>query len=511
MNNKAILVILDGWGIPKKGEEWRSAIEAADVPYFRYLMENYPNSTLQASGSAVGLPDGQMGNSEVGHMNLGAGRIVYQELERINVNVKNGNLAKEPILKDALDYAKANNKKVHFIGLVSDGGVHSHIDHLKGLCSIAAEAGVKDVFVHAFMDGRDCDPKSGKEFINDVQQHLSNTGGKIASLTGRYYAMDRDKRWDRVRLAYDAMVKGVGEKYVAAVDIQNTIQESYDADITDEFLKPIVVTENEKPVGVIEEGDVVLCFNFRTDRGREITEVLTQKDFPEQEMKALKLRYLTMTNYDKTFKEVHPIYEKDNLVNTLGEVLSAAGKKQIRAAETEKYPHVTFFFSGGRELEFEGESRLMAPSPKDVATYDLKPEMAANDLKNLVLPELDKGEVDFVCLNFANPDMVGHTGDFDAVVKAVEAVDECLKEVVETGLMNGYTSLVIADHGNADFMLNDDKTVNTAHSLNLVPFIVVDDEYEGKPKDGKLGDIAPTILKIMGVEIPKEMTGEVLI
>ena len=511
LNNKAILVILDGWGIPKKGEEWRSAIESADVPYFRYLMESYPNSKLEASGSAVGLPDGQMGNSEVGHMNLGAGRIVYQELERININVRNGNLAKEPVLVDALGYAKAGGKKVHFIGLVSDGGVHSHINHLKGLCSIAADAGVADVFVHAFMDGRDCDPKSGKGFIEDLQNHLSETGGKIASLTGRYYAMDRDKRWDRVRLAYEAMVKGIGEKYVTSGQIQDVIQESYDADVTDEFLKPIVVTENEKPVGKIEDGDVVLCFNFRTDRGREITEVLTQKDFPEQDMKALDLRYLTLTNYDKTFGNVHVIYEKDNLVNTLGEVLEANGKKQIRAAETEKYPHVTFFFSGGREDKFEGEERLLASSPKDVATYDLKPEMAAYDLKNMVLPELEKGDADFVCLNFANPDMVGHTGDFDAVVKAVEAVDECLKEVVETGLINGYASLVIADHGNADYMLNDDKTVNTAHSLNLVPFIVVDDDYEGTPKDGKLGDIAPTVLTILGVGIPKEMTGEVLI
>lgn len=511
MNNKVILVILDGWGIPKAGEEWRSAIEAADVPYFRYLMENYRSSTLQACGSAVGLPDGQMGNSEVGHMNLGAGRIVYQELERINVNVKNGNLAKEPVLADALEYAKAQDKKVHFIGLVSDGGVHSHIDHLKGLCSIAADAGVKNVFVHAFLDGRDCDPKSGKAFIQDLQQHLSTTGGKMASLVGRYYAMDRDKRWDRVKLAYDAMVNGIGDELVTAEGIQAMIQRYYDNDLTDEFLKPIVVTENDKPVGVIEEGDVVLCFNFRTDRGREITEVLTQNDFPEQGMKALKLRYLTMTNYDQTFRDVQPIYEKDNLTNTLGEVLSLADKKQIRAAETEKYPHVTFFFSGGREVEFPGESRLLAPSPKDVATYDLKPEMAANELKNMVLPELEKGDVDFVCLNFANPDMVGHTGDFAAVVKAVEAVDECLKEVVETGLINGYASLVIADHGNADYMLNDDKTVNTAHSLNLVPFIVVDDDYEGIPKDGKLGDVAPTILKILGVDVPKEMTGEVLI
>ncbi|MCP9769761.1 2,3-bisphosphoglycerate-independent phosphoglycerate mutase [Lacihabitans sp. LS3-19] len=511
MNKKVILAILDGWGIPKPGEEWRSAIDAANVPYFRHLMATYPNSKLEACGRAVGLPNGQMGNSEVGHTNLGAGRVVFQELEKINVAVEDGLLAKEQVLVDAIAYAKENNKKFHLIGLCSDGGVHSHIDHLKGLCHIVADGGVKDVFVHAFMDGRDCDPKSGKAFIEDLQNTLTQTGGKIASLTGRYFAMDRDKRWDRVKLAYDAMVKGIGESTISIDELLPTIQNSYDADITDEFLKPIVITENGSPVGNIESGDVVMCFNFRTDRGREITEVLTQKDFPEQDMKALDLYYITLTNYDDTFKNVKVIYDKDNLNNTLGEVLEKAGKKQIRTAETEKYPHVTFFFSGGRETPFEGESRLLSPSPKDVATYDMKPEMSANDLADNLVPELIKEDVDFVCLNFANPDMVGHTGVFSAVVKAVETVDACLKRVVEAGLEHGYTTLVIADHGNSDYMLNDDKSVNTAHSLNLVPFIVVDNAYSGQPKDGKLGDIAPTILNIMGIDIPEEMTGNVLI
>jgi 2,3-bisphosphoglycerate-independent phosphoglycerate mutase len=512
LNKKVILAILDGWGIPKEGEEWRSAIEAANVPYFRHLMATYPNSTLEACGRAVGLPNGQMGNSEVGHMNLGAGRVVYQELEKININVEEGNLAKEPVLVNALRYAKENNEKVHFIGLVSDGGVHSHTSHLKGLCSIATEAGLTDIFVHAFLDGRDCDPKSGKAIIEDLENHLETTNAKIASLVGRYYAMDRDKRWDRVKLAYDVMVHGVGETSIEKNAIGETLQKSYDAGVTDEFMKPIVVTQpNGEPVATIAEGDVVMCFNFRTDRGREITQVLTQEDFPEQNMKALSLRYLTMTNYNETFKNVEVIYEKDNLINTLGEVVANAGKKQIRIAETEKYPHVTFFFSGGREKVFEGESRLLCPSPQDVATYDLKPEMAAFDLKNAILPELQKEEVDFVCLNFANPDMVGHTGDFGAVVKAVEAVDACLKEVVETGLQHGYTTLVIADHGNADYMLNDDKSVNTAHSLNLVPFIVVDKTYKPTPKNGKLGDVAPTILTLLGIEIPSEMTGNVLV
>ncbi|AWV97358.1 2,3-bisphosphoglycerate-independent phosphoglycerate mutase [Arcticibacterium luteifluviistationis] len=511
MNKKVALIILDGWGIPKVGEEWRSAIEKANVPYFDHLMSTYPHSTLEASGRAVGLPNGQMGNSEVGHMNLGAGRVVYQQLEKINVEIEEGRLADEPVLKNALKYAKDNNKKVHFIGLVSDGGVHSHIEHLKGLTKIAAEAGCKDVFVHGFLDGRDCDPKSGKEFVSDLQLHLATHGGQIASLTGRYYAMDRDKRWDRVKLTYDAMVKGIGEHKVSNGGLLSTIQDEYDAGVTDEFMKPIVVEQHNKPIAVIEEGDVVMCFNFRTDRGREITMALTQEAFPEQDMHPLKLKYLTMTNYDATYKNVEVIYEKDNLVNTMGEVLEAAGKKQVRVAETEKYPHVTFFFSGGREKEFIGESRIMAQSPKDVATYDLKPEMAAADIRDGIIPELKKGEVDFVCLNFANPDMVGHTGDFDAVVKAVETVDACLKDVVEAGLPNGYSFIVIADHGNADYMLNDDKSVNTAHSLNLVPFIVVDPEYKGQPKDGKLGDVAPTILKMMDVAIPAEMTGDILV
>jgi 2,3-bisphosphoglycerate-independent phosphoglycerate mutase len=511
LNKKVILVILDGWGIPKAGEEWRSAIEAAHVPYFRELMSTYPSSTLEACGRAVGLPNGQMGNSEVGHTNLGAGRVVYQELEKINVAIEEGHLAKESVLTDAFAYAKTNGKKVHFIGLVSDGGVHSHIDHLKGLLRISANAGVENVFVHAFMDGRDCDPKSGKGFIEEIQPILSETGAKLASLTGRYFAMDRDKRWDRVKLAYDAMVKGEGEHLVATDAVLSTIQASYDAQITDEFLKPIVVVEEGQPVGQIEAGDVVMCFNFRTDRGREITEVLTQQDFPDFGMNALDLHYITMTNYDETYKNVRVIYDKDNLVNTLGEVLAKAGKKQIRSAETEKYPHVTFFFSGGREAAFEGETRLLSPSPKEVATYDLKPEMSAKDLAKNLVPELQKEEVDFVCLNFANPDMVGHTGVFEAVIKAVETVDACLKEVVETGKAHGYTSLVIADHGNADYMLNDDKSVNTAHSLNLVPFIVVDDAYKGTPKHGKLGDVAPTILHIMGIDVPEEMTGNILL
>ncbi len=510
MNKKVQLIILDGWGIPKEGEEWRSAIEKANVPYFEHLMNTYQSSTLEASGTAVGLPDGQMGNSEVGHMNLGAGRVVYQQLEKINNEITEGRLANEPVLKASLHYAKEKGKKVHFIGLVSDGGVHSHIEHLKGLTKIASEAGCKNVFVHAFLDGRDCDPKSGKDFMADLQLHLATHGGQIASMTGRYYAMDRDKRWDRVKLTYDAMVKGEGER-VSNGGMLSAIQEAYDAGVTDEFMKPMVVEQHGEPVGNIEEGDVVMCFNFRTDRGREISQALTQMDFPEQDMKALDIKYLTMTNYDATYKNVGVIYEKDNLVNTIGEVLEAAGKKQIRIAETEKYPHVTFFFSGGREKEFEGESRIMAQSPKDVATYDLKPEMAAADIRAGILPELEKGDVDFVCLNFANPDMVGHTGDFNAVVKAVETVDACLKDVVETGLANGYSAIVIADHGNADYMLNDDKSVNTAHSLNLVPFIVVDPAYHSKPKAGKLGDVAPTILKMMEVNIPAEMTGDILL
>lgn len=497
---------MDGWGIAKNGEENRSAVIAAKTPFFDSILKKYPHSKLAASGLAVGLPDGQMGNSEVGHTNLGAGRVVYQDLVKINLAVSEGTLANEPVLQNAFEYAKTNNKKVHFIGLVSDGGVHSHIDHLKGLCKFAAQAGLKDVFVHAFTDGRDCDPKSGLTFLEDLQNTMDATTGKIASITGRYYAMDRDKRWERVKLAYDAMVLGEGH-LVPSNKILNAIEESYAAGVTDEFIKPIIATNADgSPVAVIADGDVVLCFNFRTDRGREITEVLTQQDFHEQNMHKLNLKYITMTNYDHTYKGVEVIFDKDDLNNTLGEVLEAAGKKQIRIAETEKYPHVTFFFSGGREKPFVGESRLLCQSPK-VATYDLKPEMSAFEIKDAIVPELVKEEVDFVCLNFANADMVGHTGIFEAAVKACETVDHCVEAVVTTGLEHGYTSIIIADHGNSDYMSNDDGSPNTAHSLNLVPCIIVDKTLDQPINDGKLADIAPTILELMEIPKPKEMTG----
>ncbi|TLV00577.1 2,3-bisphosphoglycerate-independent phosphoglycerate mutase [Dyadobacter luticola] len=506
MSNKVILIIMDGWGIAKNGEENRSAIIAAKTPFYDSILQKYPHSKLEASGLAVGLPDGQMGNSEVGHTNLGAGRVVYQDLVKINLAVSEGTLGKEPVLVNALNYAKQNGKKVHFIGLASDGGVHSHIEHLKGLCKIAAEQGVSNVFVHAFTDGRDTDPKSGLGFLTDLQASMSQSTGQLASITGRYYAMDRDKRWERVKLAYDAMVHGEG-KHVPAADILKAVQASYEEGVTDEFILPIIATnEQGAPIAVIENGDVVLCFNFRTDRGREITEVLTQQDFHEQNMHKLDLKYITMTNYDDTFTGVGVIFDKDNLNNTLGEVLEGAGKKQIRIAETEKYPHVTFFFSGGREKPFEGESRLLCPSPK-VATYDLQPEMSAFDLRDKIVPELEKGEVDFVCLNFANADMVGHTGVFEAAVKACETVDQCVQAVVTTGLAHGYASIIIADHGNSDYMMNDDGSPNTAHSLNLVPCILVDNDPHQPIKDGKLADIAPTILELIGVPKPAEMTG----
>jgi 2,3-bisphosphoglycerate-independent phosphoglycerate mutase len=504
MHKKVILLILDGWGLGT--DPARSAIAAANTPFMDSLVGRYPQSTLEACGLAVGLPEGQMGNSEVGHTNLGAGRVVYQDLVKINKAVTEGTLAHEPALKQALAYAQTNQKKVHFIGLVSDGGVHSHIDHLVGLCQIAQQAGLSEVFVHAFTDGRDTDPKSGLSFITQLEKAMAQSVGQLASLTGRYYAMDRDKRWERVRLAYDAMVKGIGKKYPAG-QAQQAIQDSYAADVTDEFIMPVVFEKDGQPLATIAPDDVVICFNFRTDRGREITMALTQEDFPAQEMKKLPLRYLTMTNYDDTFEGVEVIFDKDNLNNTLGEVVAQAGRKQIRIAETEKYPHVTFFFSGGREAPFEGESRLMCASPKDVKTYDLKPEMAARDIRDAIVPELEKEEVDFVCLNFANPDMVGHTGVFEAVVKACEVVDECAQMVVNTGLAHGYTSLIIADHGNADYMRNDDGSPNTAHSLNLVPCILVDTDYQQPIRSGKLADVAPTILALMGIPQPAEMTG----
>jgi 2,3-bisphosphoglycerate-independent phosphoglycerate mutase len=523
MNKKVILIILDGWGIPLKPEV--SAIEAAHTPFINSLFPKYTNSTLEASGLAVGLPAGQMGNSEVGHMNLGAGRVVYQDLVRINKAVDEHTLDNEPVLVDALNYAKSANKKIHFIGLVSDGGVHAHIEHLKGLLSIANNAGLSNVFVHAFTDGRDTDPKGGVNYLTELESHMAATTGQIASVTGRYYAMDRDNRWERVKVAYDAMVKGEGKK-VAPSEITNAVQQSYDADVTDEFIKPIIAVKPDgEPVAVIEEGDVVLCFNFRTDRGREITQALTQKDFPEQGMKKLSLYYVTMTNYDSEFENVKVIFDKDNLHNTLGEVIAGAGRKQIRIAETEKYPHVTFFFSGGREEPFPGEQRLLCPSPKEmvihddqgvaitipVKTYDQIPEMAAYDIRNAIIPELEKEEVDFVCLNFANTDMVGHTGVFEAVVKAAETADTCAKDVTEAALAHGYTTIIIADHGNAEYMINDDGTPNTAHTINLVPCILVDNDYHPALKAGKLADIAPTILQLMGIPQPPEMGGVSLI
>jgi len=506
MNKKVLLMILDGWGIATNKDV--SAVDKAKTPFMNSLKGKYAESRLEASGLAVGLPAGQMGNSEVGHMNIGAGRVVYQDLVRINKAIEEKELDTIPVLLEAFEYAKKNNKNIHFMGLLSDGGVHSHTEHLKGLITIAHNNGIKNLFIHAFTDGRDTDPKGGAGYLKDLLNHMSKTTGKLASIVGRYYAMDRDKRWERVKLAYDVMVKGVGEK---TTDPLKSLQQSYDNNVTDEFIKPVVVVDqNQKPVAIIAEGDVVLCFNFRTDRGREITEVLTQKDFPEQDMKALSLYYVTLTNYDDTFKNVKLIFDKDNLEQTLGEVVSTAGKKQIRIAETEKYPHVTFFFSGGREEPFTGETRLLCPSPK-VATYDLKPEMSANDIKDKIIPELEKKEPDFVCLNFANPDMVGHTGVFEAAVKACETVDACAQKVTEAALKNGYATIIIADHGNADMMINPDGTPNTAHTTNLVPCILVDDTYKGKLKDGKLGDLAPTILTLMGIPVPAKMTGTILI
>ncbi|MEG0926616.1 2,3-bisphosphoglycerate-independent phosphoglycerate mutase [Chryseobacterium sp.] len=512
MSKKAILAILDGWGLGTNPDV--SAIDKANTPFIDSCYKKFPHTTLEASGLAVGLPAGQMGNSEVGHMNLGAGRVVYQNLVKLNMAVENGTLGQEKVIQDAFEYAKKENKKVHFIGLVSNGGVHSHINHLKGLLTAAKEFGLNEnVFVHAFTDGRDCDPHSGLGFIEELQNHMEATTGKLATVVGRYFAMDRDKRWERVKLAYDALVEGVGFE---TTDALAAIKDSYENKVTDEFLKPIILvntteTGNIVPVAKIIDNDVVISFNFRTDRGREITEVLSQKDFPEYSMKKLNLYYITLTNYDKTYQNVQVVFDENVLEETMGEVLEKNNRTQIRIAETEKYPHVTFFFSGGREEEFKGEKRLLCPSPKDVPTYDLKPEMSAYDITNAIVPELEQGTADFVCLNFANTDMVGHTGVFEAAVKAAETVDQCIEKVATAAYENGYAVFILADHGNSDVMLNPDGTPNTQHSTNLVPFIVMDKDKTWSLKPGKLGDVAPTILKVMGVEIPNAMTGDILV
>jgi 2,3-bisphosphoglycerate-independent phosphoglycerate mutase len=500
MNKKVILMILDGWG--KSPDPKVSAIDNANIPFINSLYTKYPSAQLRTDGLNVGLPEGQMGNSEVGHMNLGAGRIVYQDLAKINLAVQNKTMNQEKPLLDAFQYAKDHNKKVHFLGLVSNGGVHSHTSHLYGLLDAAQDFGLQNVFIHAFTDGRDVDPKSAVIDVANLENHIQNSNAKIATIIGRYYAMDRDKRWERVKLAYDLLVHNFGTSCSNAIE---SIKKSYADNVTDEFLQPLVMVDaNGTPLAKIEEDDVVIFFNFRTDRGRELTEVLSQKDFHEFNMHKMNLYYVTMTNYDDTYQNVHVIYDKDNITETLGEVLEKAGKSQIRIAETEKYPHVTFFFSGGREIPFEGESRILRNSPK-VATYDLQPEMSAYELKDALVPELKKGEVDFVCLNFANGDMVGHTGVMDAAIKACEAVDACVKEVVEAALENDYTTIIIADHGNCETMINPDGSPNTAHTTNPVPIILVDKELKSI-QDGVLGDIAPTILELMGVAKPEAMT-----
>lgn len=505
MNHKAILMILDGWGISPDPKV--SAIAQAQTPFVDSLYTKYPNATLLTDGMNVGLPEGQMGNSEVGHMNLGAGRIVYQDLAKINLAVKNDTLQDEPTLKEAFAYARSEGRPVHFLGLLSDGGVHSHIDHLKGLVRAAADAGVQASYIHAFTDGRDVDPKSGVGFVRDLLAFLKSSPTRLASVVGRYYAMDRDKRWERVREAYDLLVRGTG---TPSRDAVASLEASYAAGVTDEFIKPIVLTDAQgSPLATLADGDVVIFFNFRTDRGRELTQALSQVAYHEQNMHPLKLYYVTLTNYDDTYQGVHVVYDKDNIENTLGEVLACAGKKQIRIAETEKYPHVTFFFNGGREKPFEGEQRILCPSPK-VATYDLKPEMSAFEIRDAIIPELKKGEADFVCLNFANPDMVGHTGDMQAAIKACETVDSCARAVITAGLENGYSTLVIADHGNCDTMINPDGSPNTAHTTNPVPLILVDPDRK-HIRSGVLGDVAPTLLEILGVPQPELMTQKSLL
>ena len=499
---KTVLMILDGWG---HGDRTKSdAIHHANTPFIDSLYLSYPNTELQTDGLAVGLPEGQMGNSEVGHLNIGAGRIVYQDLAKINKACAEKTLEDMPKLQASFQYAIDNNKPLHLMGLVSDGGIHSHSSHLFELCRLAQKAGVKEVYVHAFTDGRDTDPKSGKQFLEELESNLH--GARIASICGRYYSMDRDNRWGRVKLAYDLLVKGEGQNFNS---VSESIQASYDNGVTDEFIKPIALTENDKSIATIKEGDAVICFNFRTDRCREITTALTQKEMPEYGMQTLNLHYTTMTMYDKNFKDVNVIFEKDNLHNTLGQVVAENGLKQIRIAETEKYPHVTFFFSGGQEKELEGETRIMIPSSK-VATYDLKPEMSAKEITKSYIKAVEKEKPSFICLNYANPDMVGHTGNYHSVQKAIETIDKCLKKLVEASIKEDYALIIISDHGNAEIMKNKDGTPNTAHTTNKVPCFIVNANVKNI-KEGRLCDIAPTILKIMSIEKPIEMTGEVII
>ena len=505
---KIMLLILDGWGYGKKFES--DAIANANTPIMDLLKKTYPNSTLVTHGEQVGLPKGQMGNSEVGHLNIGAGRIVYQELLRINNAIKSGELQKHPVLLDALRYAKENNKPVHFMGLVSDGGVHSHIDHLLALCDVTQEIGLQNVFIHAFLDGRDTDPKGGIEYLVKTIQHIENQSVNLASIIGRYYSMDRDKRWERIKLAYDLLVNGIGEKTTSPLDV---LKRRYEKGETDEFIKPIVCYDcNGEPLAPIKDGEVLICFNFRTDRPREISTVLTQRDMPEFGMAKLNLKYVTMTRYDESFQGINVIFNKENLGGTLGEVLSKIGLKQTRIAETEKYPHVTFFFNGGREEPFRNESRIMIPSPK-VATYDLKPEMSAVEISNAAIKEIEQNHPDFICLNFANTDMVGHTGVWNAAITAAETVDACLGDILRICKKHGYESIVIADHGNSDCLVNEDGSPNTSHTTNPVPFIYISENASKavKVKDGKLADIAPTVLALMGIKLPERMDGSLLV
>ena len=504
--NKALLMILDGWGI---GNGTKSDVIAQmPTPYWDSLLAKYPHSQLQASGEYVGLPDGQMGNSEVGHLNIGAGRIVYQDLVKINRACADNSILENPAIKKAFEFAKANGSDVHFMGLTSDGGVHSSLVHLFKLCDIAKHYGLENHYVQCFMDGSDTDPRSGKGFISQLEEHLATTGGKIASIIGRYYAMDRDKRWERVKIAYDLLVNGVGETTTDTVD---AVQKSYDNEVTDEFIKPIVHVDGEgRPVATIKDGDVVIFFNYRNDRAKELTQVLTQKDMLEEGMKTLKLDYYCMTPYDASFTGVSIIFDKENVENTLGEVVSKTGARQLHIAETEKYAHVTFFLNGGRETPYENEERILINSPK-VATYDLKPEMSAFEVADALSAELAKETYDLAIVNFANGDMVGHTGVYEAIEKAVVTIDKCVEQVVETARQHGYQTIIIADHGNADNAMNADGSANTAHSLNPVPFVFVSDSYKGEVKDGILADVAPSILKVMGIDAPKDMTGNSLI